>query len=39
MKVIHHLFSDVCKSTIYEWIKAGRLTPVKIKVREKVFFL
>jgi hypothetical protein len=39
MKEIRHLFSDVCRSTIYEWIKAGRLIPVKINGRGKVFFL
>ena len=39
MKEIRHLFSDVCRSTIYEWINAGKLIPVKINGRGKVFFL
>ena len=39
MKEIRHLFSDVSRSTIYDWIKAGRLNPVKINGRGKIFFL
>jgi hypothetical protein len=38
MKEIRHLFSDAVGPP-YEWIKAGRLTPVKINGRGKVFFL
>jgi hypothetical protein len=39
MKEIRQLFRDVARSTIYEWIRAGKLIPIKINGRGKVYFL
>lgn len=39
MQAVRHLFRDVARSTIYEWIHAGKLIPIKINGRGKVYFL
>ena len=37
MKELRQLFSDVSRTTIYEWMKCGKLKPKKMK--GKIFFL
>lgn len=37
MKELRRLFSDVSRTTIYDWIKCGKLKPKKMK--GKIYFL